>query len=365
MNLSYFDNLAAVRGLAAVVVLLAHVVQLHFLRLVGLNTPLHLIFSIMSEYAVLVFFVLSGYLIAHSLEANIERNGKLRLDFYLAARIARLYPPFLYSIGVSIAVFFIMDTFGLPGRIGPLSFPDDLYAARDIVHLSVGEIIRAFFMLQGMTEINGPLWSLYIEAKVYAMFALALALITKGRGIVMKLWLAAVFFCIAWVGMKLNPGFASYSATWLIGALAYYVWNAKVGRQNRIFMCAVLIVSAWVWTLSDSTPIWPMVRDALIAVFIAWLLFKRRVRVPGHGRLSDCSYSLYATHFPVILLGQSLLISTGSVSPHAAIGVAVLSTATAIFISLLGGAIEAKKSVVQSILLAVLERFRALRLKTL
>lgn len=84
MSRSYFDNLSGIRGLAAAVVLLSHLVQLHFLRFIGLNTPLHQISSITSEYAVVVFFILSGYLITHTLEANIERNGKLRLSVCVA-----------------------------------------------------------------------------------------------------------------------------------------------------------------------------------------------------------------------------------------------------------------------------------------
>lgn len=364
MSRSYFENLAGIRGVAAAVVLLSHVVQLHFLRFIGLNTPLHQISSITSEYAVVVFFILSGYLITHTLEANIERTGKLRLDVYAAARIARLYPPFLYAIGVSLAVFLVMDVFGLPGRSGPLSLPGDLYAARDIVHLSLGEIKYALFMLQGMLEINGPLWSLYMEAKLYVMFACALALISGGRGIVSKLVLAAVFYYVAKCGLDLNPGFAAYAAIWLIGALAYYVWNERDGWRNRILICTVLIILAEVWVLlKDATPLWLVARNALIAAFIAWLLFKLRVRVPGPQRLADCSYSLYATHFPVILLAQSLLISTGSVSVGAAIGMAILSTAAAAGVALIGGAIEAKKSAVQNGLLTVFERLRRLRVK--
>lgn len=111
MSRRYFDNLAGIRGVAAVIVLLSHIVQVHFLRFIGLNTPLHHVSSIVSEYAVVVFFILSGYLITHTIEANIERNGSLRLDLYVVARISRLYPPFLYSISVSLLVFFVMDFF--------------------------------------------------------------------------------------------------------------------------------------------------------------------------------------------------------------------------------------------------------------
>lgn len=363
MSRSYFDNLAGIRGVAAAVVLFSHVVQLHFLRFIGLNTPLHQVSSITSEYAVVVFFILSGYLITHTLEANIERNGKLRLDVYAVARIARLYPPFLYAIVVSLAVFLIMDTFGLPGRADPLSLAGDLYAARDIVHLSLDEIKQALFMLQGMLEINGPLWSLYMEAKLYVLFACALALIGD-RGIVQKLILVTVFYYVTKAGLELNPGFAGYASVWLIGALAYYVWNDRCGWRSRVLMCVALIIAAETWhVLKDGVTIWAIARDVLIAIFISWLLFKRRMRIPGPQRLADCSYSLYTTHFPVILLAQSLLISTGSVSVGIAIGVALASTAAAVAVALIGGAIEAKKSAIQSFLLALLEHLRGLRVK--
>jgi peptidoglycan/LPS O-acetylase OafA/YrhL len=334
------------------------VVQLHFLRFVGLDTPLHQISSITSEYAVIVFFILSGYLITHSLEMNIERNVKLRLDIYLVARIARLYPPLLYAIGVSATVFLAMDVFGLPGRNGALILPGDLYAAREVVHLSLGEIKNALFLLQGMLEINGPLWSLYIEAKLYILFACLLVLITEGS-IVRKLVCALVFYFVAKAGLSLNPGFATYAAIWLIGALAYYVWNERGSRWNRIGICVALIAAAEFWVvLKDEVQPLIVASQAIIAVLIAWLMFKLRLRVPASQRLSDSSYSLYATHFPVIMLAQSLLISTGSDSVIAAIAVAILSIAAAAGVALIGGAIEAKKTALQSNLLAILEHLR-------
>ncbi|MBY0340732.1 MAG: hypothetical protein K2Q19_06165 [Rhodocyclaceae bacterium] len=101
----------------------------------------------------------------------------------------------------------------------------------------------------------------------------------------------------------------------------------------------------------------------LIVIFISWLLFILCMRMLGPQRLANCSYSLYATHFPAILLAQSLLIATGSASIGAAIGAAILSTTAAAGVALIGGHIEAKKSAVQNALLAVLERLRRLRVK--
>jgi peptidoglycan/LPS O-acetylase OafA/YrhL len=340
MSTSYFDNLTGVRGVAAAVVPVSHLVQVHFLSFSGFGTPLHQISSITSEYAVVVFFILSGYLITHAFEANTELYGKLRLGAFAAARFARLYPPFLFAIGVSLAVFALLDVFSLRGRSSPLSLPSDACAAREVVHLSISEIRNALFMKQGLLEINGPLWSLYMEAKLYVLYACALALASGRRGLAQTIALAVVFFLVARSGLENNPGFAGYAAVWLTGVLAYYVWNDRNGWRNRFLLCCgliafIIVAQGWHEQQSGGAP-WRLARDVLAAAVIAWPLFKLRIRVTASRRLADCSYSLYVTHFPVLLLAQSLLISTGSVSVVAAIG----------------GALEAKKSAVQNWLLA-------------
>lgn len=354
-----FDDLAAVRGLAAIVVLLSHVVQVHFLRFTGLNTPLHWISSIASEYAVVVFFILSGYLIAHTLEANIKQNGTLRMGVYVAARIARIYPPFLYSIGVSLTVFFILDVFELPGRSSPLRLPTDLYASRDFVHLSFHEIKKALFMFDGLLEINGPLWSLYIEAKLYVLFACALALVTK-RSFTQKVLFVMVFYYLANSGLTLNPAFAGYAAVWLTGSIAYYA--IEDGGRARLILCGGLIFIITICCLLKRIEIspWIIAREILITASITLLLFrvKLSIWVPMSRRLSECSYSLYVTHFPVLLLGQSLLIYTNSTSVIAAGMLAVLSVTAAASVAFVGGIIEANKSMVQNWILTTVRRIK-------
>lgn len=363
MNYSSFDNLSGVRGIAAAAVLLAHVVAVHFLRF-GVDTMLHQISSVASEYAVIIFFILSGYLISHTLEMNIERNGKLRLDTYIAARIARLYPPFLFAIGVSLVIFLLMEVFSLPGRDGSMLLSSDIYSVREVINLSTDEIIKAMLMLQGMLEINGPLWSLYIEAKIYVLFAFTLAVLTRGRSIFCKLVLILVLYYVAKAGVELNPGFARYASIWLIGALAYYVWNKRSVRCNRILLCSALIILAEVFNILENGASLKMVAlDILVAAIVSWLLFKVRIQVPSAQHLADCSYSLYVTHFPVLLLAQSLLISTESTSIGAAVGTAVLSVSAAIGVALIGGIVETKKLVLQNQLLKTLysleDKFRS------
>lgn len=361
MSALRFDNLTNVRGLAAIVVMISHVVQIHFLRFIGLGTPLHRISSVASEYAVVVFFILSGFLIAHTLETNIERNGRLRLTVFVAARFARLYPPLLYAVAVSLAAFLCMDWFGLPGRNGPLHLPGDIYGARDIVSLRAGDIIGALTMRQGMLEINGPLWSLYIEAKLYACYACALALATGRRNPLLLL----TFVVVTWSGLYYNPGFANYAAMWLTGCLAYHAWNhgERANWRGRSLLCGgmilAIVLAEWIRALMTTGGAWPTAAtDVLISAAIGWVLFRLRIDVPMNKRLADCSYSLYATHFPVVLLAQSLLLSTGSRSVAAAVGVGVASFTMSMLVALVGGGIEARKPAVQAWLLTTASRAR-------
>jgi peptidoglycan/LPS O-acetylase OafA/YrhL len=315
----------------------------------------------------MVFFILSGYLITHTLEENIESNGKLRFDIYIAARAARLYPAFLYAIAVSLIVFFVMDLFSLPGRHSHLSLPSDLYAPREMLHLSPSQILQALFMLQGMLEINGPLWSLYIEAKLYVLLACAFALLSNGGSSAEKLIFTIVFCCVAYLGLKINPDFAGYAAIWMYGATAYYVWNSRNNCFNpRFLMCVALIIFFEVWSIFvDGVNISVRFRTAMISALVTYLLFKIKIRLPNTKFINDCSYSLYVTHFPVLLLTQSLLISSGSASMEVSIGLAIVSTLCALVVAGVGGAIEQKKTTTQKSILNMLQFLKKLLLRNI
>ena len=75
--------LDAVRGFSAIVVLVAHINQVYNLPIVGLNGFMHLFFGIAARYAVISFFVLSGFLITTSILKNISNNKRFdALDFF-------------------------------------------------------------------------------------------------------------------------------------------------------------------------------------------------------------------------------------------------------------------------------------------
>ncbi len=343
-----FDNLASFRGSAAFVVFLAHLVTIHLLRFAGLGSPLHQISSVMSEYAVLVFFVISGFLIAHSLEVNAARDGRLKLGVFLAARFARLYPPLLFGIAISLLVYMVMQAFGLPGRNGPLRLAGDIFAVRDVIHVGVMEVLGAAAMVQGMLDINGPLWSLFMEAKLYVLFACALGWILSPRRIVL---LPVFVFCV-WLGLRYNPGFAGYAVIWLIGSVSYYLCNRSLKTNNRLILCGVLILAFSLIEVfySREVPHFFCLLRCDGCVFLAPVPKKHQITGRGaSGRLllqplHHAFSGLVARPVLADSLGNSLLVVSLLVS--------IVSGTIALIVAWFGGLIEARKSTIQSLLIA-------------
>lgn len=232
------------RGLAALIVFMAHICQMFFWPVWGADSwPAHAS-SYAAQGAVAVFFVLSGYLITQSIQQNVKRNGIFDAGAYTASRITRIYPPLIGSIGVCVVVWAIIHGLGLP-------------AARATLH--PGEIGRALTMQDGMLDINGPLWSLFVEFRLY-LVALAVAC-----------W---------WRGTGLARAPASILAIWAIMALKPQVWWCLIWALGSL--TAVLG-----WRVPGGDIPWPK-----------WLT-----------ATGSFSYSLYVLHFPLILLALALSLN--------------------------------------------------------
>lgn len=154
----------ALRGIAALGVLFHHMlhnsVMEATLRRV-LPSPLVQL-SFFGAYGVQVFFVLSGFVIAHSLRDNPLTRASIG-NFILRRQI-RLDPPYWFMIVV--ALFLHRIELAVPSLSTP-PMP------------SVGSILLNLFYLQNLTgseEIVGVAWTLCIEIQFYLFFIALLAL---------------------------------------------------------------------------------------------------------------------------------------------------------------------------------------------
>jgi peptidoglycan/LPS O-acetylase OafA/YrhL len=250
--------------------------------------------------AVLVFFVLSGFVIAWVTETR-ERT----LEEYALSRFARLYsvmiPVFIATAVLDqLAIAIDPGLYGPELRLGPTQ--NLLGYALSAVFL--GES-WALSMLPGC---NIPFWSLNYEAWYYVLFAavvflrgrfrialIVAAALVAGPKILLLLpiWLMGV---AAWRWRAALSGL--HGARLAFGALAAFIGLEALGGQELFHHAA----TSW---LPFSYSAYDYIIGALVAVFIAALA---NIPLPLPGErvqrlirwLAGTSFGLYLFHYPLL-----------------------------------------------------------------
>lgn len=114
-----------IRAVSAFVVLLAHVQQILIsstwmpFSLSGRSDIVPFIYSQVGAIGVMVFFVLSGFLIAYSIANNLTKNKFERFSAkkYFKSRLRRLYPPLIFSQVLVLLVFGVLNFFELNSAV--------------------------------------------------------------------------------------------------------------------------------------------------------------------------------------------------------------------------------------------------------
>lgn len=299
----------------------------------------------MGREAVMVFFVLSGYVIAST---TAQRRPSARE--YAAARLSRVYsvalPVLLLALAAATLVRGFMDA--VPPNAYVL---DKLYVYLPLHLLFLGE----HWTLAEAPPYMLPYWSLGYEAWYYLLFglacylrgrrrilmlALALAFMGYKLWMLLPVWLAGVWLC------------RSYRAPWL-GVRA-----ARVG-----WLASMLLFGAWVglhWEESLralGSAIWPFAwlplgsADRFLGDWLLCLIvlanfacardadFTALLRVARPVRwLASHTFTLYLSHALVIGLWQVFYPGRSSAS-----GVLLLLAAIAATAILLGAVTEARR----------------------
>lgn len=297
-----------VRGLAALAVVFGHAVRL------GVYTGPFPFSRALEKNAVVVFFVLSGLVIATSVAKRSDT-----LTSYAIARASRIVPVTLGAVLVAVAVAALdMHTGAAPRFAAHRGWADPIEVLQAVLFLS--ESYNTNFAL------NPAHWSLCYEVWFYALFAAAHYL----RGKTRVVWLILL-------GAAAGPNPLLMLPTWLIG-----VWIARdsaawtTDRDKGLIYVAVALAALFIvpgaaptvlgalktvipWNPGYS--LYALSDFALgLAVAIGFIglraLSAEGVVVPAGCEksvrfLANCSFSLYLLHWPLLKLALILGISAG------------------------------------------------------
>jgi peptidoglycan/LPS O-acetylase OafA/YrhL len=332
------DHLDMVRGVAAIAVTLAHLRQGFFVDPKNIRGPSNLLIKIVyfvtafGHYSVMIFFVLSGYLVG-----RIVLRGRMDGDFswsdYATNRLTRLWIVLIPALIIGAIWDHIgIHLFGTSGIYGGLATNHS-----DAVppHLSAGVMLGNAFFMQGIGTLtfgsNGPLWSLSYEFWYYVLFPLMVLAFPLGKaGWTSVLYGAAA--CV--VALFIAQPMRAYFLIWLLGATINLAPEER-GKPGYLWVAAavgsaVLVVAALNFK-TDLNACGDFAVGAAAAVLIfAILRSSARSRSGFYSRaargLAGFSYTLYLVHAPLMVFVSAWLVPPQMWQPngsHVAIGAAL------------------------------------------
>jgi len=326
----WFLLLDVLRGPSAILVFADHWRNLFFIDYPDLNSPglaikLFYLFSGAGHEAVMIFFVLSGCVIAHVVSGMVQQ-GRWSWSTYLSARLTRLWVVLLPAL--------VLTTFW--DRLGIfLSHGKETIYAGDYGHVLISPVAKSLnlnaflgnlFFLQKILVppygSNGPLWSISYEFVYYLIFPLIFLGFTKGR-----LFSLSVFFrfllamgLLIFAGRSVSEGFV----VWLMGVSVYFLYRNKplplrlslpVFFLGVIFIIVCLVASRL--KLFSGFLSW----DLCLGIVSSMAVYAGLSAKPSNtiqlitGPLqhaSVVSYSVYLFHTPLLVFIASLLFRSNS-----------------------------------------------------
>ena len=294
--------ISLLRGLAALQVAAAHLRAQVFPGLSTLQDPsLWYVglsfFSGFAHQAVVVFFVLSGWLVGGSLLDRIGKPHALR--DYAIDRLTRLWI-------VLLPAFILMLLLGL--GTGELDAEQPRLA--DISPWSLATLLGNLAGVQTMAVPafggNFPLWSLAYETWYYALFPLLVLAIRPGntqRRLAAAVAAVALAFC-------LSSGIVLYFVVWLMGAAASRVRldASRVQRYAGWMLFGALAVGMRLQGQDGDMDAHSLGRDVLYSALFLLCLCGAGRRDPAAMRplvaagafLAGFSFTLYVLHVPLL-----------------------------------------------------------------
>lgn len=300
-NKQYFHMLSALRGVAAILIVLRHTTAFWTFKF-----P-------MSHMAVDVFFLLSGVV----LEANYRKRllGNLTPLHFLWIRVARIYP--LYILGTFFTLFTIfiapnhqllngLDVYAIPHRL--LSIFLSLLLLPNLIASDPAEF-----------PFDHPAWSLFFEMSVNFVYAFIAVKLTTKRATLLTiscgvgLILSLLYFHhveLGWIRKTIPGGVFRTGFSFFLGILLYRAKSiygsrfAVIGRRSGGLQW--LVIAGTMFILMAPVPhryeLFAYIISVFflfpVIVFIALLLEPREKTRSFFDFLGDVSYPVYTLQVP-------------------------------------------------------------------
>jgi len=292
---TYIDLL---RGLSAFLVLYGHIFLIFKIKdLNGILT----FFSYYGFQAVLVFFVISGFLVTKSFMNNLN-NKKKNLSDYFTDRIFRIHVVLIPALLLTLCI----DNFTLI-----LDPSNELILRRLTTENFIGNILLLQEIYVERYGSNGPLWSLAYEFWYYILFPSLYIIFFSFRKRTKIISLIVVIILL----FILPISILKYFFIWLLGALINFI--PRIIFKNFwipfILFSLMFILSSEYFEIKYINFLYYFIMSLFLALSFNSLnnekskdINKYYIRISNF--FSNFSYSTYIIHYPILILFSFLAI---------------------------------------------------------
>lgn len=250
-----------------------------------------------------LFFILSGFILSHVyLRAWEER--RFNYGSFLWARLARIYPMHLVTLGATLAIWFAAQKLG--AAFDPVAF--------DLAALPKHLLLIHAWGTAPTVQWNFPSWSISAEWFAYLLFpAAAAASLAMRRWALAGVMAAGALFAAMFLAAQ-GRGLLFTEMTAQVGALRIipsFLMGAALHRLGQ----TTNLPRAVAWSASGAALLWIALAatlglsDLVIWPALALLIFglaetaksdpQSLVGAPVLVYLGEVSYAVYMTHLPV------------------------------------------------------------------
>lgn len=303
-RLAFVDGL---RGIAAVVVMSGHAIAMAHPETDPIRShPQYLMLRPLQfgGQMVLLFILISGFALCWSEDDRVlSGQGRTSLSAYLRRRAWRILPTYYVALGLGLVVVVLLNELLLTPASPSIRSYQPVTWMGTMAHLPLLHTLNPAWA----HEANPPLWTIAFEAQLYILFPIALALITRR--------MPAFLACAAcMIGAK-TVSYLTHLP--LFGLMEWFfagVMAARLARREGLphrLLLAVGIAGTSFGVLCVSPYSNGRLTQALWMISFFCLVTGLVRARPGRWNLPTLrpvvwlghrSYSLYAIHFPVLLL---------------------------------------------------------------